>query len=220
MSKQPVARNSTLLMLLVLTVILVPFFLFHDRIDGWTAEILKTSGQHPVYIALIICLLLASDILLPVPSSIISIAAGFLLGFANGTMVSFIGMELGCVIGYALGKNSLPAMKWLDAETRNRMKMFFQQYGKWSIIIARPVPVLAEASAFFAGISKMNFNSFFLVSTLANLGISLVYAAVGTYSLSINSLLFAFSAAIILPGIGLLVEKIYKKHQSSLEGKV
>lgn len=204
-------RNSLLLMLLVLAIILLPFIFFRQYFDDLADGILQTSGQHPGYIALFICLLLLSDILLPIPSSIISIGAGFLLGFAMGTLISFIGMSLGCMLGYALGKGSGKAMKWLDAESRSGMERFFHRSGKWSIIIARPVPVLAEASVFFAGISSMNFNSFIWTSSLSNLGISIVYAAVGVYSVSVNSLLLAFSGAIILPGIAILLERLYSR---------
>ena len=212
--RQRIVRNSLLLMLIVLAVILVPFIFFHEYIDNWTAELLKTSGQHPGYIGLLLCILLASDILLPVPSSIVSTGAGFLLGFFYGVIVSFVGMTLGCLIGYALGKGSGKAMRWLDEETRSRMERFFQRSGKWAIIIARPIPVLAEATVFFAGISRMNFGSFCWVSSLSNLGISIVYAAVGTYSVSVNSILLAFSGAILLPAIGFLFEKIYLRKRS------
>jgi uncharacterized membrane protein YdjX (TVP38/TMEM64 family) len=205
--QQRIVRNSLILMAIVLALILVPFFFFHKYIDGWTAELLKTSGQHPGYTALLLCILLASDILLPVPSSIVSTGAGFLLGFFYGVTVSFIGMTLGCLTGYALGKGSGNAMRWLDEETRLRMERFFRRSGKWAIIIARPIPVLAEATVLFAGLSRMNFGSFMWVSSLSNLGISIVYAAVGIYSVSVNSILLAFSGAVALPAMALLVEK-------------
>lgn len=208
---KPVISKTIILMSIVLAVILVPFFLFHDFIDAWTEGILKASGQHPVYIAILLCLLLASDILLPVPSSIVSIGCGFLLGFVNGAIVSFTGMVLGCLIGYALGKGSSAKIKWLDAGTRQSMEAFFNRYGKWSIIIARPIPVLAEASVFFAGISSMSFKSFMFISSLSNLGISLMYAAIGAYAFTVNSILLAFAGAMVLPGIALLINRIFLK---------
>ncbi|MES2649097.1 MAG: VTT domain-containing protein [Bacteroidota bacterium] len=204
--------NNTLgLGLLVLIIILVPFFLFHQQIDRFTGQLLITSGQHLLYTALILSLLLAADILLPVPSSMVSIGAGYLLGVTNGTIVSFVGMAIGCVIGYALGKQSINSMKWLNAETKNKMEYFFKRFGKWAIIIARPVPVLAEASVFFAGISGMNFNAFMIISSFANLGLAFTYAAVGHYAVSVNSSLLAFAGAILLPGIALLCEQVFKK---------
>jgi membrane protein DedA with SNARE-associated domain len=204
-------------MLLVLTIILVPFFFFHNYIDSWAGELLKTPGQHLFYIALLLCLLLVADIILPVPSSVISIGAGFLLGFYYAILVSFTGMVLGCLLGYWLGKHSGNAMKWLDEETKERMKKFFQQAGKWAVIIARPVPVLAEASVFFAGISKMNFGSFMWASSLSNLGIAIVYSAIGVYAVSVNSVLLAFTAAMILPAIAFGLQKIFTKINPKLQ---
>lgn len=211
MMKKVVIRNSVLLVLLVLAVILIPFFLSHEYFDGWTQQILRTFEEHPLLTATLLGILLLSDILLPVPSSIVSTGAGFLFGFVNGSLISFIGMTLGCVLGYFLGKGSGKLMSWLDENTKNSMESFFKRSGNWSVVIARPIPVLAEGSVFFAGISRMNFSSFMWSTSLANLGISMVYAAVGTYAVSVNSVLLAFSGAIILPALAWIVEKIYRK---------
>ncbi len=216
--QKKVVQNALGLGLLVLAIILVPFFLFHQQIDRFTGQLLITSGQHLWYTALILSLLLAADILLPVPSSMVSIGAGYLLGVTNGTIVSFVGMALGCLVGYALGKQSIKGMNWLNVETRNRMEIFFKRFGKWAIIIARPVPVLAEASVFFAGISGMKFNAFMIISSLANMGLAFTYAAVGNYALSVNSGLLAFLGAILLPGIALLCELLFKRKQELKAG--
>jgi uncharacterized membrane protein YdjX (TVP38/TMEM64 family) len=209
--KSTVLSNSLVLMALVLAVILIPFFMFHKEVDLWTEQWLEASGQHLGYTAAILAALLASDILLPVPSSFVSTGAGYLLGFVNGTLVSWIGMTAGCMIGYALGSGSLKMLRWLDADTKEKMEAFFERAGIWAIVIARPVPVLAEASVIFAGMSKMNFKQFMFVSTFSNLGISVVYAAVGSYSVSENSFLLAFAGAIILPAAAKLVEVLYRR---------
>jgi len=211
-----VVRNSILLMLLVLILILVPFFCFHSYIDSWTDDLINAPGQKLSYIAMLLFLLLVADIILPVPSSVISIGAGFLLGFYYAVLVSFTGMVLGCLLGYWLGKRSGNAMRWIDEETKSVMEKFFHRAGKWAIIIARPVPVLAEASVFFAGISRMNFSSFIWASSLSNLGIAIVYAAVGVYAVSVNSVLLAFSAAMILPAIAFGLQKSFNSRSPKL----
>ncbi|RLD21515.1 MAG: DedA family protein, partial [Bacteroidetes bacterium] len=193
-------------MTIVMAVILVPFFIFHEEMDLWTEQLLDASGDHVSYTVAILTALLASDVLLPIPSSLVSTGAGYLLGFANGAIVSWLGMTAGCVIGYALGSGSIKALRWLDDETKTKMEEFFQRAGLWAIVVCRPVPVLAEASVIFAGMSKMNFRKFLLVTGFSNLGISIVYAAVGAYSVSENSFLLAFAGAIILPGIAKVVE--------------
>jgi 3-dehydroquinate synthase len=65
----------------------------------------------------------------------------------------------------------------------------------------RPVPVLAEASALFAGLSAVPLPLYVVVTTLANAGISAVYCAAGANALSGGSFLLAFGASIGLPAV-------------------
>ena len=90
--------------LLVVTLILVPFFLFEDYFNQLSARI--TSGEtSPVWASAAIASLLASDVVLPIPSSIISAAAGALLGWWRGAAMIWVGMMGSCVIGYWLVKH-------------------------------------------------------------------------------------------------------------------
>jgi len=194
-------RHLIIISIIILAVILVPFFLFQDSIEIWTQQWLHNPSQNKSLAAGIIFLLLASDIVLPIPSSVISTGAGIFLGVLWGTISSFTGMTAGAVVGYFLGKNSVRMLRWMNDDARRRMEIFFQQNGEWSIIIARPVPVLAEASVLFAGMSKMNFTTFLVSCSLSNLAISFVYALIGAFAVSTNSFLIAFAAAILLPVI-------------------
>ena len=71
----------------------------------------------------------------------------------------------------------------------------------------RPVPVLAEASCLFAGASRMAWGRFAMLASLANLGISLAYAAAGASAASKESFLLAFAASIALPAIAMLLSR-------------
>lgn len=206
-----VLRNRFILIAIVLAIILIPFFLFGSRIEGWTNEVLYASGQNKIWTALVLAIMLTLDIFLPVPASIVSTGCGFLLGFINGTMVSFAGMTLGCLLGYAFGFNSRRALQWLGKDELNKMERLFKGSGFWAIILARPVPVLAEASVIFAGISKMNRFQFMMASVLSNLGISMVYGLVGAYSVSVNSFLLAFAGAMLMPATARLILVYLKK---------
>ncbi|MCC6410391.1 MAG: VTT domain-containing protein [Saprospiraceae bacterium] len=204
-------RNELFLMAVVLSAILVPFVVFHEHIDAWTNAFLGASGNHPAWTAMVMFVLLTSDILLPVPSSIISAGAGYLLGFVPGALVSFVGMTAGCLLGYELGSGSSGLVQRFDKNSSERMKRFFGRSGMWALVLARPVPVLAEASVFFAGLSRMNRLNFVVVSSLSNLGISMVYAAVGVYSVSFNSFLLAFGGAIAIPALAKVVEVVVRR---------
>ena len=207
-SPTPVRRvvRWSVFAVVLLTLILVPFFLFGAAIEEWTRTFLDVAHNRPWTTSLVLGGLLASDILLPVPSSIASTACGSLLGFVGGTLTSFVGMTISCAIGFLLGRLAGGSFgrKFVGESELRRMERLHERFGVWIVAIARPVPVLAEASVLLAGMGKMSWGRFFVMSTLANLGISVVYAAAGSFASDINSFLFAFAASLCLPGIAML----------------
>jgi uncharacterized membrane protein YdjX (TVP38/TMEM64 family) len=202
-----------LLATIMLAIILAPFLAWGGQIESWTNDFLQSSQEHVASTAVILGLLLASDIFLPIPSSIVGTSAGFLLGFLGGTVASFLGMTAGCLLGYAAGFSSrrIIAVRFLGIRETERLEDLFQRFGDWTIALARPVPVLAEASVMFAGLSRMRVARFMLVSTLSNFGISAVYAVVGAFSFSVNSFFLALAAAIVVPAIAILCTRNNKK---------
>lgn len=198
-SRLPVAA------LVLLALILVPFFLWEDAILRWANAFTGTPGN-AAFVAAAIGGLLAADIVLPVPSSLVSTAAGALLGFLPGALVSWLGMTAGSLVGYALGQRA-SAGRWLPDSDRARLERARTRFGDWIVILFRPVPVLAEASAVFAGVAAMPWSRFLLLAALSNLGISLVYAATGAFAASRESFLAAFAGAIVLPGLAVIILK-------------
>lgn len=198
-----------LLTIAIITLLLIPFILFGDSLDNWT-NIFFQSEPSKLIASIVIGSLLSIDIVAPVPSSILSTAGGYFLGFIGGTFISLIGMTISCLIGYWIGdKFGRPAAeRFADSKEISRFESLQKKYGDWIIIISRSVPVLAETSVLFAGMGHMKFNRFMLMAIISNLGISVVYAAVGAYSAHINSFLFAFAAAILFPGIMIVILKI------------
>lgn len=197
-----------LVFFIILIIILIPFFLFGKQMDTWIGQYLNSSLPKTL-VVIMVGLLLTVDILLPIPSSFVSTSAGYLLGFTGGTIASLIGMSLSSIIGYQIGAHlGRPLVnKLIDPEEVSRIENIHQRFGDWSIIIARSIPVLAEASVLFAGINKMPLYRFLILSILSNLGISIIYAAVGAYSAIANSFLLAFIGAILLPGVIILISK-------------
>ncbi len=200
MTKQQVARWSVLVVG-IFALILIPFMIFGEQIELWTENFIETSAQHTGQIALVLGALLGGDILLPVPSSLASTAAGFVLGFVRGLLTSWAGMTVSCLLGYWVGANlGRPvAARLVGERDLTRLAALQQRFGDWVLLVARPVPMLAEASVLFAGISRVPFGRFMLLTTLSNLGISAVYAAVGAFSSNVNSFLLAFFGAILAP---------------------
>ena len=192
----------------LIALVLVPFFLFEDQFNAFSARM--TSSHTAVWLAgSSIFGLLALDVVLPVPSSIVSTAAGVLLGFWRGAAVIWSGMMVACLIAYWLGARfSGFARRFVGEDGIARADRLGQRYGDWTIILCRPVPVLAEASVIFAGLVRAPFPRFLVLTSLSNLGIAIGYAAFGAYSMRVDSFLVAFVGALVIPGVVMGIAKV------------
>ena len=193
----------------LLAAILIPFFLFEQRFDALAADVLR-GDMSRAYVAGAVVLLLAADVLLPIPSSIVSAAAGVSLGFWLGTAAIWTGMTLACVIGYAFGSRAAAAARRFVGDAgMTRANRLWERFGDYAIVLCRPVPVLAEASAIFAGVVRRPFGHFLSLSALSNLGVAAGYAAIGAFSMRVDSFLLAFAGSLALPGVAMLAARLW-----------
>lgn len=193
------------LWVLLLALIVVPFVLFGDAFTAFGTR-LAAGGLRGWPLAATIGALLALDVFLPVPSSLVSTAAGALLGFWRGMTVIWVGMMIGAFVGYAVGAGAGPAARrFVGAEGLERARRALDRYGLWALALCRGVPVLAEASCVFSGLARTPLVRFTIVMMLANLGIAVAYAAVGAYAVRFESFLLAFLGAIAVPGLAMLL---------------
>ena len=193
----------------LITVVLLPFVLFGEQFEAFGKQITQSDTSRWL-VAGAVFSLLALDVFLPVPSSIVSTGAGVLLGFGVGTTVVWSGMMAGSLLGYAVGaRGSGAARKLVGADGIARAADLVKRYGDLTIVLCRPVPVLAEASVVFAGLVRANYGRFLRLTVTSNLGIAAGYAAVGAYSrrLDTYSFLIAFLGALLLPGIFILISR-------------
>jgi uncharacterized membrane protein YdjX (TVP38/TMEM64 family) len=130
---------------------------------------------------LIVVGVLATDVLLPVPSSVISTIGGVRLGWFLGTLASWLGMTLGAVLGFAIARKwGRPVVLWFSRDSDlTRMQSANDRFGVVLLIVTRAVPVLAEATVLLMGVQRMPWQSFLPPILLSNLGIALAYSAFG-----------------------------------------
>jgi uncharacterized membrane protein YdjX (TVP38/TMEM64 family) len=197
-----------LLASLLLGAILIPFWLFEDTTAAWAERLVRSPHARAV-VALGLGGLLAADVVLPIPSSIVNTAAGSMLGFFAGTAVAWAGMTVGCAVGYRIGRGAARAGlgRIVGPGEVERASAAFARYGAWALVLMRPVPVLAEASVIVAGFHDMPRRSFHVLCGLSNLGIAAVYAAVGAWAVDSASFFAAFAGAVLLPGLAMLVSR-------------
>jgi uncharacterized membrane protein YdjX (TVP38/TMEM64 family) len=151
---RPVAR-FTLVLALAILIPIIPFALIGELPgERW----LSASDDNALLFALSGMGLLAADVLLPIPSSILGTMLGARLGFLPGWLCGWLGLVLGNAIGYAIGRLLLARLAPKSAGLPTLLVLF----------ISRPVPVLAEALTFTAGAEKMNFAAFIAASIAGN----------------------------------------------------
>lgn len=204
-----VRRRWALFGLVLLLLILLPFFLFEELLTKLANDLLAAPPS-PWILGPSVGLLLASDVILPIPSSIVSTAGGALLGFWAGTFASFAGMTLGAVVGYAVGRygGRRGTERLVGKAELLRVEELHNRYGSALLVLCRAVPVLAEASVVFAGVTRMPLRRFLPAMALANAGISAVYAATGAFAVGQGSFLLAVAGALALPGVGLGIARL------------
>jgi membrane protein DedA with SNARE-associated domain len=113
--------------------------------------------------------LLAGDVVLPIPSSIVGTLLGARLGFLPGWLWSWSGMVAGNLIGYGGGRLLFARLRTEVPQTPALLVLF----------ASRPVPILAEAVCFAAGGARMAFLPFTATATAGNALYALVLAGNG-----------------------------------------
>ena len=198
--------RATLLIGLALAAVVVPFLLFGASIEeiaiAWFQQDLPASARFAWIVAI-----LATDIFLPVPSSIVSTYGGGVLGVVPATLASWLGMTIGALLGYGLARLAGAGLVTRFARERNRLQTaaLVERYGPLALVLVRGVPILAEASVLLLGAMRLSWPRFVVPVAASNLVISACYAAFGAYAADHNALPWAIVLAGVLPMIVLLV---------------
>jgi uncharacterized membrane protein YdjX (TVP38/TMEM64 family) len=187
-------------MIVVLAVPIVPFLLFGEQVEealeGW-----RTQRPPPGYVAAAVVSLLATDIFLPIPSSLVSTLAGWELGAVRGALAAWAGMTLGAIIGFALARRyGQPLVGWLTRKgDLARTRRLADRFGPMLLVLGRGVPVLAEATVLLVGMHGLSWRRFLPPVLLANLGLALAYAVFGQIAERHQWLPLALAVSIALP---------------------
>ncbi len=194
-----------LLWVAALAVILVPFAVWGDAIEAWAARALS-PGTAPGAAAALVVGLLGTDILAPIPSSLVSTAAGALLGPTRGAAASWLGMTISTWLGYWLGRRARAGVgrAWVGEAELARAAAAGARQGIWALGLFRGVPVLAEATVFWAGMSGVAPLPFALVTAVANLAVSAGYAWAGATGARGGASLVFIVGALAAPALGML----------------
>lgn len=158
--------------------------------DNWITHTMEEFG----YIGILLLITL-ENIFPPIPSEIILTFGGFMTTYTDMTMlgvvaVSTIGSVLGAVILYWVGtflnmeKIERIVDRWghiirLTKEDIQKANGWFEKYGYWTVFFCRFIPLIRSLISLPAGMAKMNFGIFFVLTTLGTLIWNFVLIRIG-----------------------------------------
>lgn len=126
---------------------------------------------------------------LPIPEEISLLAAGFIVkkqssSLLIGWIVGFLGVTLGDVISWTMGKTVGLEPKGFVAKLIGQeqildIEQFYRKWGDWAIVIARQLPGMRFPTFFFAGASAIPLGRFYLIDGLAALITTSVFFFLG-----------------------------------------
>lgn len=194
---------------------------------------LQTSNI-PFFVILLLGFLTAftENILPPIPGDGILIFLGAFIGLGKvdftsmliaSTLGSSIGFSTSYFIGLKLGMRILDnnKFKFINLNSIEKVKLWFNKYGWWLIVLNRFLAGTRAVISFFAGISHLNYSKTLILSTISSLfwNILLLYLGlqfgsnwkladklISDYSLVVSILL----AALVL---FILIKNYYKKRK-------
>ncbi len=155
-------------------------------IAAWIISVISTLGYAGIVLTMAI-----ESACIPLPSEIIMPFSGYLVSAGRFNLwLTGIAGAFGCVVGsmaaYWVGiKGGRPFLEkygkyvLISQHDLNNADKFFQRYGDWSILISRLLPVIRTFISLPAGIAKMRFGRFVLLTFLGSLPWCLALAYVG-----------------------------------------
>jgi uncharacterized membrane protein YdjX (TVP38/TMEM64 family) len=207
-------------MIVVLAIPIVPFLLFGERVEA-AIEAWRDDPPAASIVALVVVTLLATDIFLPIPSSLVSTLAGWQLGAVGGALASWLGMSLGAVIGFVLARWwGQPLVGWLtrpdDLARTNRLA---ERFGPLLLVLGRGVPVLAEATVLLCGMHGLGWRKFLPPVLLSNLGLAVAYAVFGQIAERNHWLPLALAVSVALPVLMVAAFRAFARDKPQPAGK-
>ncbi|WP_413926907.1 TVP38/TMEM64 family protein [Clostridioides sp. ES-W-0017-02] len=186
------------------------FYLSMLNLDAIKEYILSFGVWAPI---ISFALMILQSIAAPLPAFLITFANAALFGWVNGAILSWISAMAGAaicfVIGRFLGRDVV--VKLTSKFALESIDVFFDKYGKHTILIARLLPFISfDLVSYAAGLTSMSFISFFIATGVGQLPATIVYSYVGGMltggaKVMMTGLLILFALSVLI----YMLKKIY-----------
>ncbi len=172
-----------LVLLFLMATIVLPFAIWGDALETvLSQEKLRDWLEGSRETAWVIAIgLLAVDIVMPIPSSVVIGVLGIVYGTVLGGVIAVAGLLANGLLGYAicraLGRRL--AVRLAGADALGVADRLFAHQGGWIIAVSRSLPVLAEAVAMSAGLAAMPVRRMLAAMIAGAVPVGFIYAGVG-----------------------------------------
>ncbi|WP_250674966.1 TVP38/TMEM64 family protein [Paraclostridium ghonii] len=127
-------------------------------------------------------LMILQSIVAPLPAFLITFANAALFGWVKGAILSWFSAMAGAALCFYiarfLGRDTVE--KLTSKFAIDSVDVFFDKYGKHTILIARLLPFMSfDLVSYAAGLTSMSFISFFIATGIGQLPATLIYSYVG-----------------------------------------
>ena len=192
-----------LFIIVFFTTIIIPAIFLETPFSRYGEMSLAWAGENTLYTSIVVVTALTADVFLPVPNGLTNTLAGASLGWALASFIVWIGLNLGAVFGYLVGRYAARplAEKIVGRDDLKKAEDSAKDIDVMGLILARPVPAFAELSTIAAGITKMPFKKFTYVMILSNIGVEVIFSGLGAAALSSGSSTLAFFGAALFPAL-------------------
>ncbi len=172
-------------LLMVFAIVCIPIFpllllglSFEDRVSGYVRGAnLSPAGRFGLVVGV-----LATDIVLPIPSSAVSTWGGSVMGLLPATAAATLGTTIGAVLGFGLAKLfGQRFAAWRAGRDLDRAAELSRRLGPPALLVTRALPILAEACVMLVGVGGLSWRKFLPPTIAGNLVVSFAYAACGRY---------------------------------------
>lgn len=213
-------KRNLLLVAIVLLIPLIPFLLaghvIEPLIESTVANVI--DGDNGWQSAAAIMAGLTVDILLPVPSSVLLTYAGRCFGAVGGAVVGWLGLNLSAALGFYLSRQIGQPMidRFSSRVAVADYQRLDEKAGSWALVACRPLPILAEASVIFAGLSNLSWRRFWVPVVASNGVIALLYAALGDFASRHQWFAIAVLGSMVVPVVFVVIWHLRMKSKARL----
>ena len=168
-------------------------------------------------------LMVFQSVAAPLPAFLITFANANLFGWWQGALLSWSSAMLGAAVCYYISKilGRDIVVKLTSKTGLESVDVFFEKYGRHSILIARLLPFMSfDIVSYAAGLTSMKFLPFFIATGIGQTPATIVYSYVGGMltggaQLLVTGLLILFALSIFI----VLLRNIYKARNEKNQGK-